>query len=185
MRDYSHASSISILEAGLPKRLMQFRVAESKNAQWSKLFERLSGMTSTGFVCGFVGATGTGKSQMAVSLGKYVMHNGGTCLLVEAGDLCESIKDTFGTAETSRSVVHRYMRPSLLIIDEVNSGMSEFDVKTIQRIISRRYDTKRQDTILITNESAQGFCGLIGDRVVSRINDTGGVCDFNWKSFRN
>lgn len=185
MKVYNPAWSTSILETGLPERLTQFRVSQSKNPQWSKLFERLSGITSTGFVCGFVGATGTGKSQMAVSLAKYVMHQGGTCLLVEAGDLCESIKDTFGTHETSRSVVHRYMRPSLLIIDEVNSGMSEFDIKAIQRIISRRYDTKWQDTILITNESAQGFCGLIGDRVVSRINDTGGVCDFNWKSFRN
>lgn len=164
---------------------MGFMVSESTNPNWSKLFERLSKMAGSGMVCGFVGECGTGKSQMAVSLCKYVWHQGGQAMVVEAGEMCANVKDTFGTDETSRSVFTRYMRPSILAIDEVNSGMSDFDTKLIQRIISRRYDTKRLDTIVISNETAEEFCKLIGDRVVSRINDTGGLCDFKWSSFRN
>lgn len=183
-RTSSPASSISILDAGMPQRLQDFSVAMSSNAKWSKLFETLRSKVGTGFVAGFVGACGTGKSQMAVSLCKYVIHRQQQPLLIEAGDLCANVKDTFGTEETSKSVFVKFMRPAILAVDEVNGGMSEFDTKLIQRIVSRRYDTNQMDTILISNETAEEFAKIVGDRVMSRINETGGVCDFNWESFR-
>lgn len=183
-RERNHVSAISALEAGIPDRLMNFRVAQSENPEWTKIFDQLISITGTGLVSAFVGATGTGKSQMAASLSKYVYHQGRQPVMIEAGDLCASVKDTFGTDDTSRSVFVKYMRPSLLCIDEVNGGMSDFDIKLIQRVVSRRYDTKRSDTILISNETVDEFAKMIGDRVIDRINDTGLLFDFTWKGFR-
>lgn len=121
---------------------------------------------------------------MSVSLAKYTMLQGKSALHVEAMELCESVKDTFGGGESSKLVMQKYIQPNLLIVDEFNRGLSEYDTRLIQRIISRRYDTLR-DTILISNEEPDEFGKLAGDRVMSRVNELGGVHEFTWESFRN
>lgn len=162
---------------------MPFTVAKSTNGDWTKKFTSLCGKLGGGIVAGFVGECGTGKSQMAVSLAKYWMHQGKTALHVEAMELCGSVKDTFSGDESAKQVLFRFIRPSLLIIDEVNRGLSQFDTGLIQRVLSRRYDTLR-DTILISNETPDVFAELVGPRVISRINHTGQVHAFTWASFR-
>lgn len=169
--------------ACLPKRLTGFTVAESKNTQWNRKFDTLKECLGRGILAAFVGPCGTGKSQLAVSLAKCAMHDGKSALHVEAMELCENVKDTFSGDESAKQVLYRYTRPSLLIIDEVNRGLSQYDTRLIQRVVSRRYDSFR-DTILISNETPEEFSTLVGDRVISRINDTGKVHLFTWPNFR-
>lgn len=149
------------------------------------VFEKIKAMIGKGFLAAFVGKCGTGKSQMAVSLCKYTILEKKSALLVEAMELCDGVKDSFGdnASESSKQVLYQFMRPSLLVIDEVNRGLSPFDTRLIQRVLSRRFD-RMDDTLLISNETPKDFCELVGDRVVSRINDTGEVHEFNWPSFR-
>jgi len=183
-RTSSHGSpSINPSECYLPERLMPFRVADSNSATWSKKFEALKLKLGGGFVTAFVGECGTGKSQMAVSLAKVCLHQSKPALHVEAMELCGSVKDTFNSDESAKQVMFRFIRPALLLIDEVNRSLSPFDIGLIQRVVSRRYDSLR-DTILISNETPEGFTELVGPRVISRINDTGEVHTFTWPSFR-
>ena len=168
---------------GLPIRLSGFTVSESKNKDWTARFEGIRAKIGSGFIIALVGPCGTGKSQMAVSLAKVALHAGKQAVMVEAMELCEAVKDTFSGDESSKQVLWKYTRPELLIIDEVNRGLSVFDTRLIQRVLSRRFDAMN-DTILISNETPVAFAELAGDRVVSRINDTGGVYEFTWGSFR-
>lgn len=167
----------------MPARLVGFSAINSTNPQWDRKFEALCEKIGSGFLAAFVGPCGTGKSQLAVNLAKYAMHHGKTALHVEAMELCEQVKDTFNGDESAKQAIFRFTRPSLLIIDEVNRGLSQFDTRLIQRIISRRYDSMR-DTILVSNETPEEFSTLVGDRVISRINDSGQVHAFTWPSFR-
>lgn len=182
-RASSQSLPIDTGSACLPKRLTSFTVAESKNTQWNRKFDTLKECLGRGILSAFVGPCGTGKSQLAVSLAKYAMHDGKSALHVEAMELCENVKDTFSGDESAKQVLYRYTRPSLLIIDEVNRGLSQYDTRLVQRVVSRRYDSFR-DTILISNETPEEFSTLVGDRVISRINDTGKVHLFTWPSFR-
>lgn len=172
-----------MLEHILPERLIGFVVADSSEPRWTAKFNALNKLLGKGIIAGLVGKCGTGKSQMAVSLAKFAIHEQRTALMVEAMELCDSVKDTFGGDESSKQVLYKYLRPSLLVIDEMNQGLSQYDARLIQRVLSRRFDSMR-DTILISNETPEAFCGIVGDRIVSRINDTGGVHEFDWRSFR-
>lgn len=172
------------IDLRIPDRLRHFSVADSRCEGWSQQFERLKGMSGRGYVAGLLGACGTGKSQLGASLCKYASWRGQKATMLEAMELCDSVKDSFGTSD-AKQVVFQFHRPGILVIDEVNTGLSEYDIRLIQRIVSRRYDTARQDTILISNETPEEFCRLVGDRVVSRINDTGELVACNWGSFRN
>lgn len=175
--------TISPVAACLPQRLTGFMVSGSSNPEWTKKCERIKGKLGSGFLAALLGPCGTGKSQMAVSLAKHTIHEGKTVMVVEAMELCDSVKDTFGGNESSKQVLYRYTTPMLLVIDEVNRGLSLYETRLIQRVISRRFDAML-DTILISNETPQEFAALVGDRVMSRINDTGEVHLFTWPSFR-
>lgn len=173
-----------LIDLRIPDRLRQFSVTDSRCEGWSQQFERLKAMSCRGYVAGLLGACGTGKSQLGASLCKYAAWCGQKATMMEAMELCDSVKDSFGSSD-ARQVMYQFHRPGILVIDEVNTGLSEYDIRLIQRIVSRRYDTARQDTILISNETPEEFCRLVGDRVISRINDTGELVVCNWGSFRN
>lgn len=181
----SHASPATInpSNAGLSDRLVNFSISDSTNPDWTKKCERIRSKLGAGFLAALLGACGTGKSQMATSLAKYTIHQSRQALTVEAMELCDNVKDTFSGNESSKQVLFRYTTPSLLVIDEVNRGLSLYETRLIQRVVSRRFDSLR-DTILISNETPEEFAALVGDRVMSRINDTGEVHVFSWKSFR-
>jgi len=162
---------------------MAFQVSNSISPEWTRKFDKLKPLLGSGFISGLVGMCGTGKSQMGVSLAKVSLHAGSTVCMVEAMELTDSVKDSFGGDGSSRQALYRFTGPKLLVIDEVNRGLSVFDTRLLQRVLSRRYDSMR-DTVLISNESPEEFASLVGDRVMSRINDSGQVHVFGWESFR-
>lgn len=173
-------------DADVPKRLLENSSHVNFSNLWGERCNKLVGRTGDGFLYGLIGINGTGKSQMGVALIKYAIDVSRTCLFVHAPELTESIKDVYRADDGSTVLdqMQNFYKPQLLVIDEVNTqSMNETDIKYLHRIVCRRYDDMT-DTLLISNDNKTDFQKLVGDRVVSRMIETGGIIEANWPSFR-
>jgi DNA replication protein DnaC len=173
--------------AGIPLRLAKTIQASLQTPVahgWRQKLDRLTESLGTGFLFGLIGTYGAGKSQMGATLAHLACEKS-TALCVHAPDLFDTVKDVFRSddGETVRKQIALFTTPKLLVIDEVNEGLSQADVRLLHRIVCQRYDDIT-DTLLISNEKKDAFQKLVGDRVISRMIETGGIIEANWPSFR-
>lgn len=171
----------------IPIRLtenMPVALATPANHGWSKRIDLLSSKLGEGFLYAIVGTYGAGKSQLGATLA-YKACEITTALFIHAPALFDTIKDVFRSDEgdTVSEKLQRFIDPKLLVIDEVNQGLSEADIRYLHRVICQRYDDMT-DTLLISNETKPNFQNLVGDRVVSRMIECGGIIEADWPSFR-
>lgn len=186
-----------INRSNIPKRLTQKDIDFTLSKMWMEKHSMLSAKLGAGFLHALIGGYGTGKSQMGVQLilskiDKFANPLDPTkhfssvpAMFVHAPEMLDSIKDVYRSDkhETIKGALSHYTLPELLVIDELNSA-SQADVRYIHRIICQRYDDMT-DTLLISNETKHNFQTLIGDRVVSRMIECGGIIETNWPSFRS
>lgn len=178
-----------IAAANLPLRLMEKRNLANKLPASHGWKQRLSFLQSRiekpgeGCLFALIGGYGCGKSQLGVMLAHAVTESA-TSLFVYAAELTDSIKDVYRSdAGTVIGQMDKFIKPRLLVIDEVNAGLSEADVKYLQRIVCRRYDDLT-DTLLLSNETKADFQAIVGDRITSRMIEAGGIIEADWPSFR-
>lgn len=175
-----------LVDSHVPPRLIKSLGSVSKRSSWGERLDNLAGKLGSGFLYGLIGINGTGKSQMGVALIVAAIEKDITARFIHAPELMDSIKDVYRADDgsTVQEQLKQYFSPKLLVIDEVNqSAMTEADVRYLHRIICRRYDDMT-DTLLISNDTKPVFQKLIGDRVVSRMIETGGIIECTWPSFR-
>lgn len=89
-----------------------------------------------------------------------------------------------------KSKIQDYTQPQLLIIDEVLSGCSEYETKTIAKILNSRYENIKS-TIIITNLELKSdnqkdvtLSSLLGERIIDRLRDVNKAILFSGKSWR-
>ena len=97
----------------------------------------------------FVGTAGLGKTMMAKNLAYTAALQGHSALFVEAAEM---LTDLGGqeTPRTFKTRLNHYLRPKLLVLDEV--GYLSFDDKAadlLYEVVNRRYE--RKPVILTTN----------------------------------
>lgn len=187
MKQRREAANAKLLhDADVPKRLFENSSHVKYASDWGARYSKLVGRIGEGFLYGLIGINGTGKSQMGVALIQHAVSVSRSCLFVHAPELTESIKDVYRADDGSTVLdqMQNFYKPQLLVIDEVNTQhMNETDIKYLHRIVCRRYDDV-SDTLLISNDNKTDFQKLVGDRVVSRMIETGGIIEANWPSFR-
>jgi DNA replication protein DnaC len=84
--------------------------------------------------------------------------------------------------ESARNVL---CKAPLLVIDEVGDfDDSKLRHRLLQDILDRRY-SNLVDTLLISNQSPKAFRASVGESVMSRINEHGGIIECTWDSFRD
>lgn len=173
--------------ANIPKRLMQVATECKFDQQsaWGKAYLQFIPKLGAGFLVSLLGGYGTGKSQMGAAVAHTAIAREYTALFVHAPDLMDTIKDVYRADDgsTVRKAMTRFTDPDLLVIDEVNQGLSEADIRYLHRVVCQRYDDM-SDTLLISNESKANYQKLVGDRVVSRMIEVGGIIEASWPSFR-
>lgn len=156
------------------------------SGEWGEQQRKLSRILGTGFLIGLVGGRGPGKTQMGVELMKTT-----TTLLRSAyyntltGIFLE-IKATFKSdaKETEQDLMNRLCKPSLLVVDEIGMRSdSDWENRMVFELIDRRYRLVK-DTLLIANLSKDEFLKTIGDSLSSRMQETGGIVECNWQSYR-
>lgn len=142
---------------------------------------------STGRCLIFCGRTGTGKTHLSCAIANNILKKGKTALFMSVIDAVRRVKETYSRNSllTERQAIESFVEPSLLILDEVGIQFgSEAEKMIIFEIINKRYENIKP-TILITNLEPEELKSYIGDRVVDRLRENGGVLfHLNWDSHR-
>lgn len=152
--------------------------------------EALRGLKNKkGWTWAMLGQKGTGKTQLAACFTlnnleerrKYGVYSYLTAMrffmFLKSCYAKDSLLSEYEVMDFLRN------RP-LLILDEVHvRAGTEWEDNMLLTLLDERY-AHEKDTILISNLTADQFEKTMGTAVVSRINETGKIMVFDWKSFR-
>ena len=136
----------------------------------------------------FVGATGCGKTHLAVGVLREVLRSGGTAAYTTAIDLLSRIKGTYSrdAKESEMQVISEFVDCDLLVIDEVGRQVgTDYDTAQLFRVIDKR-SAERRPCIVISNYTAKQLQDFLGANVVDRLAENGGdMLSFDWASQRS
>jgi DNA replication protein DnaC len=135
----------------------------------------------------FCGGVGTGKTHLAVGIIKRVLDRNMRARFSSVIDAVRSVKETYGrdSEKTEQEAIDEFLRPALLVLDEVGAQFGTDAEKLILfQIINGRYE-KVLPTIVISNLAKDALGEFIGERVIDRLRENGGrLIAFDWASHR-
>ncbi len=176
-----------LARAGMPDRLcghLAAALATTKSHPWAKVLAKFEKRRGDGLLASVLGDYGTGKSQLGVALIHGAIEAGLSAKFVYGYEILDAVMDLFrGKKGKVDAVLAPLLEPQTLVIDEVNRGASEHDIRYLQRVVCKRFD-KQRDTLLLSNERVGDFKELVGPRIVSRMHECGGIVEADWPSFR-
>lgn len=132
------------------------------------------------------GKVGTGKTMLA-NCAINSLFRAKNVRIMKLQDMLRKIKGSYSkdSTYTEEQAIERYSNFDLLIIDEVGvSRDTDNDKNLIFDVLDGRYQNMLP-TMIISNLNVDGIKQILGDRVVDRLRDGGGVllgCD--WESYR-
>ena len=134
------------------------------------------------------GASGTGKTHLAIGVLRHVTDAGGTGRYTTAMDMVGTIRATYGSkaSETEQAVMARLCSVDVLVIDEIGRQTdTTYEREQLWRIIDRRYADLRP-SVLVSNLGKEALIGFLGQPMIDRLRESGGVvCVFDWPSQRS
>lgn len=185
-----------VSRSGIPPRFKghsfdNFRPADEKQARVLKVCkayaDRFSDRMANGGGLAMCGAPGTGKTHLACAIANQIAQKGRTSLFISVMAAIRRVKETYrkNSDETEQDAINRFLRPDLLILDEVGVQFgSDTEKMILFEIINGRYENM-MPTIIISNLTAQELGAFIGERVMDRMTEGGGVVlAFDWDSKR-
>lgn len=135
----------------------------------------------------FHGKPGTGKTHLACAIANAIIPTGRSVLFQTVYAAIRCIKDTFrkDSPSSEAQVIRGFMKPDLLILDEVGVQFGSDTEKLILfEILNGRYEQVRP-TILLSNLPETELVEFVGSRNVDRLKEGGGVVlAFDWDSYR-
>ncbi|MFE1574296.1 ATP-binding protein [Comamonas odontotermitis] len=137
----------------------------------------------------FIGKPGTGKTHLAIGIGRKAMQvQKADVLFITVMRAIRSIKDTWAkdSEQSESQAIEALVAPDLLILDEVGVQYgSDFEKNMLFDVLNDRYE-KRRPTIFLSNLNKQEVAAYLGERVMDRLREDGGaVIPFTWDSYRN
>jgi hypothetical protein len=168
---------------------------------WENAFHQVRAGLGKGSIFVLLGPRGTGKTQMAVEaiaevISDHVEHhieNRGNQPLVyrparycTALELFSEIKATFqqGASKNESEVIKDFTTPKLVVFDEVTvRGETPWENNVFSHVVDKRYGLFK-DTVIIGNFSATEIIATLGPSIASRLEETGGIIECSWSSFR-
>ncbi len=192
----------AIESSDIPKRYQGLRFKDYKETtrDSTKVKEdcksfAFTGAFSTGLL--MVGQNGNGKTMMAcIILNELIMLNPTLTYDVdwatqrtsfryaEAIKIIRDIKNTWQAKSSEQYAIDQYVRPNVLVIDEIGMQYgSPTEKQFLTEIINDRYNLVRP-TILAGNLTPNEIKELLGDRIYDRFNEDGKCLVFNWPSYR-
>tara|TARA_R110002020_G_scaffold26072_5_gene84369 strand:+ start:2608 stop:3147 length:540 start_codon:yes stop_codon:yes gene_type:complete len=138
------------------------------------------------------GKRGVGKTQMAACIVRIMCLTFRSASYRRASDMYAILKATFDSKSSELTLIDRWSekpkgddnKSRLMIIDDMQDrANSDWESRTLNQIVDRRYGNCL-DTILITNEKRTNIQQTIGPSIISRADETGGIIECTWDSFR-
>lgn len=171
--------------ANIPYRHAQRE--QHQGDEWNEKLHSLQKKLGTGFLVALVGLRGCGKTQIGVELIRdNIKTRLKSSLFTTAMDIFLAIKSTYrkDSEGDEREIVAQFSHPKLLVIDEIQERAdTPWEDRILTHLLNRRYNDEK-DTLLIGNDTPEKFCASMGTSIVSRLNETGGIIQCNWESFR-
>ena len=136
----------------------------------------------------FCGATGTGKSHLAVAIVNYVIESySRSVCYVKVIEMMRRFRATYhhGPGETEQDVANHYKKIRFLILDEfgIRKELSEWERMTLDDILDHRCEQQRR-TLIVSNMTAKDMFAAAGERIESRFADCGQIVNFTWGDYR-
>lgn len=156
-------------------------------APWSEWFETAQVAMGFGSIVVLVGTRGSGKTQIGVELIREALRSKRSPAprFTHVMDIFLTIRSGYATKADERENVQRYIKPSLLVIDECQDrGETEFEDRMLRYIVDQRYNAM-VDTVLVSNLKRDAFIDAMGKSVSSRIAECGKfiTCEkVNWRT---
>jgi DNA replication protein DnaC len=135
-----------------------------------------------------LGNTGTGKTHLATATCNHIIEKyQKTAVFTSVMQAIRRVKDTYnkGGKETEQEAINAFITPDLLVLDEVGVQFgSDAEKLILFEILNGRYENIKP-TILLSNLDADKIRGALGDRIIDRMRENGGLMlVFDWKSER-
>lgn len=169
-----------------PKRHVSKADLDRSVDGWNNAYDALKAKLGSGFTVALVGKRGPGKTQIAVELMREATARLRASYYCTAMDYFSRIKDGFHSDRTERlrDAQAFFVKPLLLVLDEIHvRSDSAWEDNMLIDLIGKRYNAVL-DTILISNQTIEEFERSIGPSILDRLNETGGIIEANWRSFR-
>lgn len=148
---------------------------------------RLRTLANKPCIIGVLGPRGVGKSYIGAAIVNSCCKAGTSAHFVELSYLICQIRECWrSTAIISENVmIERYVKPKVLIIDELDEKLSTDNEKSLlTRVVNRRYVHNRS-TIMLSNLTFDAFKDAIGTSLASRMGEGGGVVYLDkWRDLR-
>ena len=134
-----------------------------------------------------IGNPGTGKNMLAALVCKTIYEQRFLSLHTTVAKLIRRVRATWrpGAEETERQAFAAFVKPSLLVVDEVGvqSG-TDNEINILTEVINDRYEAVLP-TMIISNLTFDKLESLLGPRIIDRLYDGGGfLLQFDWASYR-
>ena len=181
--DHNTRVAVIMSKTNLPKRHSSATI--EFDGEWGSTYHKLLKSLTTGFLCALVGTRGNGKTQIGVQLIKANANRLKTSRFCCATEFFMDIKATYGKVDKSeKDVIKDYLKPDLLVIDEIGQRSdTEWENRLLFHLINQRYEDSK-DTLIIANLEPEQLMSALGPSIASRMNETGGIINCTWPSFR-
>lgn len=160
--------------------------ALDRSGPWGQTFEKLRSKLGNGFLIALIGTRGSGKTQLGVELIRHEVTRLVPAAFSSTTRFLMAIKATYrkDSKESEEDVLDLYRKPALLVLDELGRrGETDWEDRLLFELLNDRYNAVK-DTLLISNHTPADFEASVGPSLVSRINETGGIIDCAWGSYR-
>jgi len=175
-------------KAAFPERHIRATMAPNEELpSWQKAKELWSRFGSNDdFAIVLAGSRGVGKTAIAAFIATFRAQEGRTGIsYTRTVDLFSTIKRSWDSKkESEEEILRRYATVPFLVIDEIQErGTSDWEPRILTNLFDHRYGAMLA-TIMITNLEPDNVPSNLGSSICSRISETGGTVDCNWKSIR-
>jgi DNA replication protein DnaC len=194
--DYAARGAIAI--AGFPhyldgKTLANFDWSrqEAKHKAVSTYVESLGSNISAGVGLMLIGGVGTGKTHIAVAIGRLVCQQvdwGDRVLFANVPALLREIKQGYSQDDDREQIIMRRLAgpigSELVILDDMAAEKStDWAADTLYSIVNTRYENM-QATIITANVTLDTLKQRVGERIVSRLYERCVVVDMGGDDYR-
>lgn len=166
--------------ATTPEQNKALTIAKKYADKWDNRLENGGGLI-------FCGMCGTGKTHLAAAICNQVIRNGSSAVFTSVMKMSRDVKSSYSkSAEyTEGELIKKYIKPDLLVIDEVGiQHGSETEKIILFEILNGRYEDVLP-TIIISNLSMKELPEYLGERIIDRMTEGGGATiSFTWDSYR-